>query len=87
MANALDFLLQCVREYVNPTVPDDKPGAEYLADECMRDAKNAGVDEAALIAAARGDLAEYMLSRLNVAGRAHPRNKNRRVLGRHYRGQ
>jgi hypothetical protein len=80
VATALDFLLQCVREYVNPTVPDDKPGAEYLADECMRDAKNAGVDEAALIAAARGDLAEYMLSRLNVAGRAHPRNKNRRVL-------
>ncbi len=70
MATALEFLQQWIREYVNPTVADDKAGAEYLADECMQDAKSAGVDEAALIAAARGDLAKFMLSRLNVAVRS-----------------
>jgi hypothetical protein len=71
LSTALNFLIQWVRECVNPTTLDDKPGAEYLACECMRDAKNAGVDEAALIAAARGDLVKYMLSRLNVAVRSH----------------
>jgi hypothetical protein len=77
VATALDFLHQWIREYLNPTVADDKLGAEYLADECMRDAKNAGVDEAALIAAARGDLAKFMLNRLNVAVRSRDVLSNR----------
>jgi len=77
VATALDFLHKWIREYLNPTVTDDKPGAEYLADECMRDAKCAGVDEAALIAAARGDLAKFMLYRLNVAVRSRDVLNNR----------
>ena len=67
MTTAPEFLHQWVREYLNPTVPDDRAGAEYLANECVGDAKDAGVDEGALIAAARGDLVKYMLSKLNVA--------------------
>ena len=67
MTTAPEFLHQWVREYLNPTVADDRAGAEYLANECVRDAKDAGVDEGALIAAARGDLVKYMLSKLNVA--------------------
>ena len=70
MTTALEFLHQWVRECLNPTALDDRPGAEYLADECMRDAKSAGMDEAALIAAARGDLVKFMLHRLNVAVRS-----------------
>lgn len=70
MPTALDFLLEWVGRYVNPTKPDDYAGAKYLADECMRDAKNAGISEARLIAAAHGDLIKYMMSKLNVAVRA-----------------
>lgn len=81
MATALDFLHQWCREYLNPTVADDKLGAEYLADECMRDAKDAGVDQAALIAAARGDLTKFMLSRLNVAVRSRDALSNRLTKG------
>jgi len=67
VAKPLDFLLDWVRDHMNPTVYDDKAGAEYLAEECLRDAKNAGIEEASLIEAARGDLTKYMLSKLNFA--------------------
>jgi hypothetical protein len=77
VVTALEFLQQWVRDYLNPTVIDDRSGAEYLADECLRDARNAGVDEAALIAAARGDLAKFMLSKLNVAVRSRNVLNNR----------
>lgn len=70
MNTTLQFLQQWVREYLNPTVLDDRAGAEYLAEECLRDAKKAGIDPAALIAAARGDLVRFMLSKLNVAYRS-----------------
>lgn len=70
MTPAFEFLHHWVRTYLNMTVLDDTAGAEYLAEECMRDAKNAGVEEADLIAAARGDLAKFMLSKLNVAFRS-----------------
>lgn len=67
---AREFLHEWVRQYLNPTVLDDKPGAEYLAGECMRDARMAGINDVALIMAARGDLTKYMLSKLNVAVRS-----------------
>ena len=67
MSDLLGFLLLWVRDHMNPTVYDDQAGAEYLAEECLRDAKNAGLDEADLIKTARGDLAKFMLSHLNVA--------------------
>lgn len=82
MARSLDFLLEWVRDHMNPTVHDDKPGAEYLADECLRDAKRAGMDEAALIDAAGGDLSGFMLSKLNIA----VKKQADRVKGKSTRG-
>jgi hypothetical protein len=48
-------------------VHDDMAGAEYLAEECLRDSKKAGIDETDLIKAARGDLPKFMLTKLNIA--------------------
>jgi hypothetical protein len=67
VSQPFNFLLGWIRDNMNPTVYDDKPGAEYLAEECLRDAKEAGVDEAELIKSARGDLTKFMLSELNIA--------------------
>ena len=67
MAGSLEFLLEWVRDHLNPTVHDDMAGAEYLAEECLRDSKKAGIDETDLIKAARGDLSKFMLTKLNIA--------------------
>jgi uroporphyrinogen-III decarboxylase len=67
MANPWEFLRDWCSEHVNPTGYDDTTGAEYLANECLRDAKKAGISQAALIKAAGGNLASFMLSELESA--------------------
>jgi hypothetical protein len=42
----------------------DTAGAKILASECLRDAKKAGMNEAAVIKAAGGNLATFMLTEL-----------------------
>jgi hypothetical protein len=67
MFEALNFLMKWVHENMNPTMCDDRAGAEYLAEECLCDAKRAGFEEADLIKAVRRDLVSFMLSHLNLA--------------------
>jgi len=67
MANPWEFLEGWAREHVNATVHDDEATAKHLADECLRDAKKAGLNEAALIKAAGGNLVSFMLTELNSA--------------------
>jgi hypothetical protein len=67
MRNPFEFLRNWVQEHVNATAYDDAPTAKKLAQECLRDAKAAGYNEAGIIKAAGGDLAGYMLSELDSA--------------------
>jgi len=67
MANPYEFLRNWVREHVNATTYEDTAGAKSLASECLRDAKKAGISEAAVIKAAGGNLASFMLSELESA--------------------
>lgn len=77
MASGLIFLQDWVQNWLNPTVRDDKRGAAYLAEECLRDAESAGVDRVELVRAAGGDLTQYMLDRLNVAVELAERRRGR----------
>jgi hypothetical protein len=67
MANPYEFLRDWVREHVNATTYGDAAGAKILASECLRDAKKAGMNEAAVIKAAGGNLASFMLTELESA--------------------
>jgi hypothetical protein len=67
MANPWEWLEGWVREHVNATVYEDEAGARHLADECLRDAKKAGINEASLIKAAGGNLVTFMLTELDAA--------------------
>lgn len=67
MRNPYEFLRDWASEHVNATMYDDEPTAEHLAKECLRDAKEAGYNEAGIIKAAGGNLAGYMLSELDSA--------------------
>jgi hypothetical protein len=67
MANPWEWLEGWVGEHVNATVFDDEAGAKDLAEECLRDAKKAGINEASLIKAAGGNLVTFMLTELDVA--------------------
>ncbi len=67
MRNPYEFLRDWAREHVNPTAYDDEPTAKILAQECLRDARQAGYSEAGIIKAAGGNLENFMLSELESA--------------------
>ena len=67
MSNASDFLTSWVLENVNPTMFDDRDTAEHLAHDCLSAAKDEHLSEAEVIAAADGNLVDFMLSKLNAA--------------------
>jgi hypothetical protein len=67
MVNPWEFLSSWAREHVNATAYDDEATAKRLAKECLQEAKQAGVSEAALVKAASGNLVGFMLSELNRA--------------------
>lgn len=48
--------------------PEGSDGVRRLAERCTREAAEAGIGEAALTAAAGGDLAGHLISALGVAG-------------------
>ena len=64
---AFHFLQSWVIENVNATIYEKKDEAEHLADDCVWEANTRGITEAAMIAAAGGDLNAYMLAKLNRA--------------------
>ena len=65
--NPWEYLDGWARENVHATVYDDKATAEQLAAQCRQEAKSAGVSEASVVKAAGGNLATFMLGRLNEA--------------------
>jgi hypothetical protein len=70
MASPWEFLDKWAREHVNATVFDDDSTARQLASQCMQAANTAGISAASLVKAAGGDLASFMLDRLNEAADA-----------------
>jgi hypothetical protein len=67
MSDASRFLTSWVLENVSPTMFDDRDTAEHLAHICLLEAKGEGLREADVIAAAGGNLVDFMLSELNRA--------------------
>jgi hypothetical protein len=67
LVNPFKYLQAWCREHVKATAYEDDAGAEHLASECLRDAKKAGVSEAAVTRAAGGNLASFMRSELDSA--------------------
>lgn len=70
MANPWDYLKAWASEHVQATAYDDEPTAKKLAEECLRDARKAGVHPDGVIKAAGGDLIGFFLSELNSAANA-----------------
>jgi hypothetical protein len=64
--NSSEFLEEWVRENVHATVFNDTSTAAELAMSCMNDADAAGINRESLIKAAGGDVARFMLDRLNA---------------------
>ena len=73
MVKPWEFLERWVREHVKATHDDEttkRQEARKLAERCLRDAEDPGVDKAALIKAAGNDLFIYLLTGLDGAAPA-----------------
>ena len=73
MVKPWEFLERWVREQVKATHDDEttkRQEARKLAERCLRDAEEAGVDKAALIKAVGNDLFIYLLTGLDGAAPA-----------------
>jgi hypothetical protein len=77
MVKPWKFLERWVREHVKATHDDEttkKKEARKLAERCLRDAEEAGVDKVALIKAAGNDLFIFLLTGLDGAAPAVQKN-------------
>jgi hypothetical protein len=73
MVKPWEFLERWAREHVKATHDDEttkRQEARKLAERCLRDAEEAGVDKAALIKAAGNDLFIFLLTGLDGAAPA-----------------
>ena len=68
--NPWDFLDGWARENVHATVYDDTATAAQLALSLLQDADSAGISRESVIKAAGGNVARFMLGRLNEAANA-----------------
>jgi hypothetical protein len=67
MANPFEFLREWASEHVNATTFEDEATLKYLANECLLAARKAGINEAAVIKSAGGNLVSYMRAELESA--------------------